>query len=244
MNIIIADDEPLARENMRLLLERFHPQHAIVAECADASEVLLALTKYNVQLLLLDIEMPGKSGIQLASEIQHLSLNIVFVTAHNEYAIKAFRVSALDYLLKPVDPLQLAEALSKCEGMTKKVQSQQLQLYQQSLHQPIERVALPTWQGLDICRLSDIVCFIAEESYTHVHLNDKTNKLISRKLGELEELLATSGFIRVHKSYMVNVSHIKKYIKGEGGQVEMSNGMLIDVARRKKDELLEKLNRL
>ncbi|MBL7778644.1 MAG: response regulator [Chitinophagales bacterium] len=245
LRAIIVDDEPLARENLRLLLESYCPQVHILAACKNATEALTEINAHHPDVIFLDIQMPGKSGIELAEEIQHQKSSIVFVTAHDEYAIRAFRLSAIDYLLKPVDPKQLIQAVHKCQNELQiKISKEQLKLYLSNYAQTDEQIALPTMSGLDICRLADVVCFAADESYCEVWMADKSKKVISRKLGELEEILPTHNFVRLHKSYIVNIKHITKYIKGEGGQVVLSNGETVDVSRRKKEELLQHLHRI
>lgn len=244
MNILIADDEPLAQQTLKFIIESYHRSYSVVAVCANADEVLHSLARKKVDIILLDIEMPGKSGIQLAAEIQDLNLHVIFITAHDEYALRAFRLSAIDYLLKPVDPQELANALEKCRSFAKGFYKQQWSLYQQSLHGVQEQIALPTRTGLEVCKLSEIVFLKGDESYTHVVFLNKSEILVSRKLGEMEEQLAIFNFLRVHKSFIINLIHVKRYIKGEGGYVEMVNGQSIDVSRRKKMELLDKLHRL
>lgn len=245
LRAIIADDEPLARENLRLLLTAYCPQVDVLAECKNAIEAATEINAHDPDIVFLDIQMPGKSGIELAEDIHHRKANVVFVTAHDEYAIRAFRLSAIDYLLKPVEPKQLIQAVHKCQNEAQRnISQEQLKLYFGNYAQTDERIALPSMSGLDICKLSDIVCFAADESYCEVWLADKSKKMISRKLGELEEMLATNHFLRIHKSYIINLKHINRYIKGEGGQVVLSNGETVDVSRRKKDELLQHLHRI
>ncbi|MFN8278633.1 MAG: LytTR family DNA-binding domain-containing protein [Chitinophagales bacterium] len=245
MNALIVDDEPLARENLRMLLAQHCSQVKVVAECRNDEETMEAMETYKVQVVFLDIEMPGKTGIQIAADLHRYQVHIVFVTAYNEYAIRAFQLSAIDYLLKPISTALLQEAVARCERYSAlNLTQQQLQLYNQSYSNKMERIALPSMSGLDICFLKDIVCFAADESYTEVMMADNTKKIISRKLGAIEETLGNTDFIRVHKSYLINIQHVKRYIKGEGGQVELSNGLYVDVARRKKDALLEKLHRI
>ncbi|MDW8272772.1 MAG: LytTR family DNA-binding domain-containing protein [Chitinophagales bacterium] len=244
MNVIIADDEPLARENLRLLIYSHLPDLSVVAECSNSQEVLLALTKNKVDLILLDIEMPGQSGIDLAFELMHLNIKIIFVTAHDEYAIRAFRVSAVDYLLKPVDSHLLCEAIEKCIHKSENISRSQLDIIQSHQKDKFEQIALPTRDGLEICKLSDILYLIGDESYTHVHTSSNRSLMISRKLGEMEEILAGQGFVRIHKTNIINLSHVKRYFKGEGGSVEMIDGKVLNVSRMKKDELLNLLNRV
>lgn len=242
---VIIDDEPLARENLRLLLGTYCPQVVVVAECKNAREAAEQISSQQPDIVFLDIQMPGKSGIELAEDIQPQKTNVVFVTAHDEYAIRAFRLSAIDYLLKPVAPQQLIQAVHKCETRASgNLSAEKLKLYQGNYTQNDERIALPSMNGLDICRMADIVCFAADESYCEVWLVDKSKKIISRKLGEIEEILPAAQFVRIHKSYIVNIKHVSRYIKGEGGQVVLSNGETVDVSRRKKDELLQHLHRI
>ena len=243
LKALIVDDEPLARENIRLLLNEFANEIEVIAECKNATEALKAVDHYRLDVVFLDIQMPGMSGIKLAEKIKEYNLQIVFVTAHDEYAVKAFRLSALDYLLKPVELSLLQEVIHKLKLKTAKQKlSEQLRLYNSSINKQIEQIALPTLHGLEICKLADIVCLNADESYTEIILADKTKKIVSRKMGELEEMLNELGFVRVHKSHIINVKHIVAYNKGEGGSVKLSNGITVDVSRRKKEELLKQLN--
>jgi two-component system LytT family response regulator len=245
MNALIVDDEPLARENLRLLLQLYCPEVNIVAEAKNYKEAMIALSHFAVELMFVDIEMPGKSGIELVEDYPTNNTQVIFVTAHNEYAIKAFRLSAIDYILKPIVPEDLKAAVAKCMAhMSNRVSKTQLELYRESKESKLERIALPTQQGLDIYELANITHFEADESYCHVHFLDGTQQLICRKLGEVEEALQQAGFLRVHKSGLIQLKHIVKYIKGEGGQVVLKNGATVDVSRRKKDELLSHLHRL
>jgi two-component system LytT family response regulator len=245
IKVMIVDDEPLARENLRLALHEFCPQVEVVAECKNGKEALAAVDKYRLDLAFLDIQMPGMSGVEVAENLKKYGVQFVFVTAYDEYAIKAFRLSALDYLLKPVMPAQVIEVIAKATapGLTGQL-AVQLELYKKALEQMPDRIAIPLQDGLEVCLLSDMVVLKADESYTEIYMTDKAKKLVSRKLGELESMLSASGFLRVHKSYLVNEKHIQQYIKGEGGQLKMSNGMTVDVSRRKKEEILNRLKRV
>jgi len=245
MNVLIVDDEPLARENLRLLLMQHCSSLNIVAEAKNYNEAMVALEHNDVDIIFVDIEMPGKSGVELVEDIANRNKKVVFVTAHNQYAIKAFRISAIDYILKPINPDELKQAVDKCSlQRSGAVSTAQLALYKESKFTKAKRIALPTHDGLDIYELDDITHFEADESYCHVFFIDGKKQLICRKLGEVEDALQDSGFLRVHKSRLIQISHILKYVRGEGGQVILTNGVIVDVSRRKKDELLSHLNRI
>ena len=245
IKVLIVDDEPRARENLRLLLNEYCKDVEVVAECRNGEEALNAMERFRLDLAFLDIQMPGMSGIELAERAKEYAIPVVFATAHDEFAVKAFRLSALDYLLKPVMPEELVAVIDKAkQSKVYKTSAPQLEIYRSISRETIDRIALPVMNGLEICMLNDIVLLKADESYTEVLTADGKTKVVSRKMGEMEELLADLGFLRIHKSYMVNQKHIRQYIKGEGGQVKMSNGMVIDVARRKKEDLLNKMNRI
>jgi two-component system LytT family response regulator len=242
---LIVDDEPFARDNLRLLLKDYCPMVSHVYEARNAEEALQLIQNHQPNITFLDIQMPGKNGIDFAAEIQSINTSIVFVTAYDQFALKAFKLSAIDYLLKPVEPKELIQAVNKCmENKKNKMFREQLQIFQSIVAKQEERIALPSANGLDFYELKNIIFFKADESYCEVWLSGNTKRIISRKLGEIESLLDEAGFVRVHKSFMININHIVRYIRGEGGQVLLTNGAVIDVSRRKKDELLQKIQRL
>lgn len=207
---------------------------------AEAAIGKLALLKPDV--VFLDVEMPGgMSGFDMLKKLPSINFEIIFTTSHEHYAIRAIRFSAIDYLLKPVNVPDLQEAISRvCE---KKSQNTDLSLWQMEVvtqaKTKIENLAIPTMEGLIFIGLQDIVYCEGDDRYTKIYLQDKKMIVSSRTLGSFEELLDSHGFFRIHKSHLINLNHMKKYLRGEGGQVIMTDGTTLDVARRKKDDLLK-----
>ena len=253
MNAIIIDDEANSRSTLHLLLQKLCPQVQILAQASNAKEGIALIESIKPDLIFLDIEMPDKNGFELLAEIQQPSFEIIFTTAYHEYAVKAFRFSAIDFLLKPIDPDELIAAIQKVELKNKPQSgSPQIEMLQQLWHQfqsnqkplPSQRLALSNQDGVHIVDIKDIVWCEALGSYTKFHLLNKTYILVSKIVKEYEEILSEFGFIRVHNTYLVNSNYIIKYIKGDGGQLIMSDGSEIEVSRRKKEEVLSVLNRI
>ncbi|HMW27403.1 MAG TPA: LytTR family DNA-binding domain-containing protein, partial [Ferruginibacter sp.] len=197
----------------------------------------------------IDIQMPGKSGIDLVRELEERHFEIIFVTAHNEYMLQALQYSAADYLLKPVDEDRLVEAVQRAK---KRLQDERKDELTEALlynigkaGQPSEmRLCLPTMKGFIILKLEDILYCEAERSYTIFHLEDGKTVTVSRPLAEYETMLIDTPFFRVHKSFLINLHHVKEYQRGEGGTVIMSNKAEIEVSRRKKDLFLARIREI
>ena len=242
---IIIDDEPAAREKLQLLIGNYcKDKIEIAAACENVKEGLAAIALHKPDLIFLDIEMPGLTGFDLLKQIPRIEFDVVFTTAHDHYAIKAIKFSALDYLLKPIDLEQLQEAVSKAiEKRSAQKDYRQYESFIENIseNKPLENLSIPTSTGLVFVKLSDIVRCEAISNYTCFKLLNKEEVIATRTLKEYEELLSDNGFIRIHHSHLINKQFLKRYIKGAGGQVEMADGSTIDVSRRKKDEVLERL---
>lgn len=244
---IIVDDEPYCCDVLSTLLERHCPNISIEAVCYSAEEAFNAITTTNVQLVFLDIEMPHMNGFKLLEKIPDINFQVIFTTSYDQYAIKAIRFSALDYLLKPVDREELQIAVRKAAERLQSPIPQQLEILLQKLRQPVNqvnRIALPTMEGLQLISLDTIISCASSSNYTIFSLKDSQKIIISRTLKEIEEMLEDYSFLRVHHSYLVNLNEIRKYIKGEGGSLIMSDGSSIDVSRSKKEMLLKRLQPL
>jgi len=241
---IIVDDEPYCCEVLSTLLERHVPEVTVEAVCHSAAEAITAIAAHPVQLVFLDIEMPHMNGFQLLERLPSIDFDLIFTTSYDQYALKAIKFSALDYLLKPIDRGELQVAVRKALNRLQRPLPQQLQILLQKLHQPsqqVNQVALPTMEGLQLVPLDSIISCASSSNYTIISLKDKLKITVSRTLKEIEEMLEDFMFMRVHHSYLVNLNEIRKYIKGEGGNLIMSDGSSVDVSRSKKDQLLKKL---
>jgi two-component system LytT family response regulator len=241
---IIVDDEPYCCDVLNTLLERYCPEVVVEAVCYSAEEAIAALARHPVQLVFLDIEMPHMNGFQLLEKLPIIDFELIFTTSYDQYAIKAIRFSALDYLLKPVDREELQMAVRKAVQRLRHPLPQQLEILLQKFLQPavqVKRIALPTMEGLQLISLDSIISCASSSNYTIFWLKENQKLIVSRTLKEVEEMLEEHTFLRVHHSYLVNLHEIRKYIKGEGGCLIMSDGSSIDVSRSKKELLLKKL---
>jgi two-component system, LytTR family, response regulator len=246
MTCIITDDEQNSRETLRYLLAALSPETIILAEAKNTEQTKNYIEKLKPDLLFLDINMPGQSGIEFLEENGTMGCQVIFTTAYNEHAVKAFRLNALDFLLKPIDPDELEAALQKAKNQPVALESSQITAAQNYIKQPdqatIKRLALATQEGTHFVDLEQILYLESMGSYTKFVLENQKDIVVSKVLKEYEDLLNPAlGYIRVHQSNIVNMRHIRKYVKGDGGQLWMSNGSEIEVSRRKKDELLEAL---
>ncbi len=245
INAIIVDDESKSRATLNSLLEKHCKQIKVLSLADSVDNALLAIEKYEPDLVFLDIEMPFGNGFTLLEKIKNPPFEIIFVTAYDHYAIKAIKFSALDYLLKPIDVDDLISAINKIENKQKSAsksnESIELLISNLKLKGKSAKIAIPTFEGLQMLKAEDIIKCTAQESYTQITLVDGSKHLVSRILKEYEDLLSDYNFFRVHHSCLINLSHVVKYIKGDGGYVVMSDGESVEVSRRKKNELLATL---
>jgi len=241
---IIVDDEPYCCESLATLLERYCPDVKILDICYSAADALKSITEQKPKILFLDIEMPHMNGFELLQKIPELSFELIFTTSYDQYAIKAIRFSALDYLLKPVDRDELQKAVSKVVQRMKYPLPQQIEILLQKLNHPtiaINKIAIPTMEGLQLLFVENIISCTSDSNYTILHLKNKQKITASRTLKEIEEMLEDYSFLRVHHSFLVNLNEIDKYIKGDGGYLIMCDGSNIDVSRSRKEILIKKL---
>jgi two-component system, LytTR family, response regulator len=236
---ILVDDEPRGLTSLEKLLQFNCPEVQIVAKCSNADSALQEIRKTIPDLIFMDIAMPGKNGFEILKELDNYNAEVIFVTAHNQFMIEAFRFSAIDYLLKPVDDELLVAAVQRTAKRVSNKTKSNLQLLQQnlikkSLQQNL-KLCIHSLKGFQVVELDEILYAEAAGNYTYFHLLNNQNICTSKPIHEFEELLKDSGFVRVHKSFLVNLLHVKQYIKGEGGSIFLSDGTEIEVSRRKKE---------
>ncbi|CAN5670588.1 LytTR family DNA-binding domain-containing protein [soil metagenome] len=248
MKALIIDDEP---DNVRLLalqLARHCPQVDIIGQFTDSIEGLKAIQQLHPALVFLDIEMPMMNGFQLLEKVGEIMFHIVFVTAYDQYAVRAFRFSALDYLLKPIDTVDLIATVRRAENTTR-INPQQLELMRQYYptapgggltRSSPSRIALPHASGMVFVDTKQIIYCEADSNYTRFYLENGEQYMVSKTLGDVQDVLETRDFVRVHRQYMVNLDHIQKLVKGEGTYLLLTNGASIPVARQQKDRLMER----
>lgn len=246
MKAILVDDEPDGIRTLRKMLERHCPEVNIMATCSNAAMAKQQIKELKPDVLFLDIQMPGKSGLDLLTEIYEKDFEVIFVTAHNEYLLQALQYSAADYLLKPVDEDRLIDAVQRVEkklAAGKKEERTKALLHNlaESGNPAAMRLCLPTLKGFIVLKLEEIIYCEAERSYTIFHLDGKKTVTVSKPLLEYDSLLKDTTFLRIHKSFLINLYHVKEYHRGEGGMVIMSDNAEIEISRRKKDQFLLKI---
>jgi len=245
---IIIEDEENSRLILSDTLHEHFPNIQVIATCKSNSEAKSAIEELKPDLVLSDIELKHESVFTMLQQLSNIDFEIIFITGYDRYAIQAIKFSALDYLLKPFSKNELAEAIQHYEQKQHKKQSTQqfdaLFHNLKNFQKDLKKIALPTANGLTVFTLNEIVYCQAEINYTHFFLVTKNKILGTKTLKEYEELLNEYDFIRVHKSNLINLHHVKNYSRGEGGTVTMSNGDVVEVSRRKKEEFLSRLSAL
>lgn len=242
---VIIDDEPYACQALATLLKKHCPDVEVLALVNNAKEAVKLVRELQPQLAFLDIEMPYLNGFEVLEMLAPIGFECIFTTSYDQYAIKAIRFSALDYLLKPVDVEELKAAVNRVSSKATPSLPEQMELLLQRYHQPtqpnVNRIALPTLDGLQIIPVDTILYCNASSNYTVFTLKDQQKLVISRTLKEIDEMLEEYRFLRVHHSCLVNLDEVKKYSRGEGGTLHMSDGAEVDVSRSRKEALLRRL---
>lgn len=241
---IIIDDESHCRKTLMMMLRDYCPEVNVVEQTGEPETAIASIKELTPDLIFLDVEMPNMNGFELLEKIPKINFEIIFTTSYDQYAIKAIRFSALDYLLKPVERGELQRAVQKVSQRRQAQYHQQLETLLNKLNRPVspfQKIALPTMEGLQMVPINSIVRCESESNYTVFFLKDKQKMTVSRPLKEIEELLEEYSFLRVHNCHLVSLNEIEKYVKGEGGYLVMTDGSNIDVSRTKKDALLQKL---
>lgn len=236
---VIIDDEAKARRIMETLIADHCPQLTVVATAEDVLTGVKAIQKHKPNIVFLDIEMPGYTGFQLLDFFDELDFEVIFATAYSEYALQAFQVSAVDYLLKPIQIEQLQIAVDKAIKLSSNSQMKErvTTLKENMEDHSLKKIALPMAHGLTFVLIKDILYLEADGSYTHIYLCNGEKLLISKKIKEFEGILhAENNFFRTHRSYIINLQRIKQYIKQDGGHVVMENDGIVHIARERKDD--------
>lgn len=230
----------MARENCQMVLSRSSIDNLVVREADSVPAALKEIDEFNPDLLLLDIQLHDKSGFDILQTIAPRYIPTIFITAYNDFALKAFQVSALDYLLKPFDPSDLSAALLKAHTRIQNNKIlEQLDVFRQQF-KPAEpkRIVLNTADLLHIVDLNDITYCLADGAYTHFHFTDRKPILVSKTLAHFENIIDSNQFIRTHQSYLVNMRHVTQFDKRNGGSLVLANEIEIPVSTRKKEEVL------
>ena len=246
LRTILVDDEPRGLNSMEKLLQLNCPDVDIISACSNVDSAIERIKELRPDLLFLDIAMPVKNGFDLLNELMETPFEVIFVTAHNNFMIEAFHFSAIDYLLKPVDDELLIDAVKRAKKrILEKSGSKNVEAFLYNIQQRQSpqnmKLCIPSLKGFQVIELDTILYAESSGNYTNFHLSNKQSICSSRPLHDYEELLSDAGFIRIHKSSLVNLLHVKEYLRGEGGSVILSNGTELEVARRKKDIFMSKM---
>ncbi|MFA6082870.1 LytR/AlgR family response regulator transcription factor [Mucilaginibacter sp.] len=240
---ILVDDEAHCLDTLGILLKEYCPEVQILQACSSAKTGMDAILNLSPDIVFLDIQMPGISGFQLLEQLGHVSFAVIFTTSFDQYAIKAIRLSALDYLLKPIDPKELIAAINKLKRKKELPEAEQFEMLFDRLKPRLntfKKIAIPTLEGFELIPADQIILCEADDNYTHILLKDKRKILASRTLKAVEEQLQDfSYFVRVHHSFIVSINEVNRYVRGEGGYLIMSDGSTVNVSRSRKDALLK-----
>jgi two-component system, LytTR family, response regulator len=244
---VLIDDEKNALEMMEWLLKTYCPEVEIAAMCNSSEQGINAINKHRPDIVFLDIEMPNMNGFDMLEKFDKLFFDVVFCTAYDQFAIKAFKYSALNYLLKPVDPDDLKATIKRIEERKSAPSREQFDLLLQTMKQSnkttAQRIALTTGDGLIFVPTADIIYCEAESNYTNVVLNSGKKILVSKVLKDIDEVLSGPDFYRVHSSFLININHIKKLVRGDGGYIIMDNDATVSISRSKRQEFMEKFEK-
>jgi two-component system LytT family response regulator len=242
MKILIIDDEDLARESLKAILQEIAEDVEVVAEASNVSEGVKTIRKFQPDIVFSDIEMPVLNGLQLLDFFnpEEVNFELVFVTSYSEYAVRAFQLSAIDYLLKPVDKELLTKALNKVRAKQNYQQQERFGLLKKNIETITPtKIALTVLNEVSFIDLSEIIYLKADNVYTEFYLANKDTRIISRPIKEYEKMLVGKDFFRTHRSYLINLNQVKTYSKTEGGFIVMSNGHIVNLARERKEEFLK-----
>ena len=245
INVIIIDDEKKAREALKTTLNVYCPDVNILDSGSSVDDAIRLINLHAPDLVFLDIEMPNGNGFTLFDKIKNPQFDTIFTTAYEEYAIKAFRVSAIDYLLKPIDFRQLQQAIHKHQARKKiELKQQRLEMLLDNLtnrSDEFNKIAIPNADGYTMVKVSDIMYCSADGSYTEIYLLNGKKIVASKLLKDIEELLPNKTFYKIHRSHIVNLNLIKNYSKIDGSQVVLQNNIRLDVSDRSRKEFLDLL---
>lgn len=243
LKAIIVDDELKARNVLQMLLHENCPNVQVLQQCSNVPDAVVAINQHAPDVVFLDVDMPGYSGLQILDFFKEVNFKIIFVSAFSEYALQAFRVSAVDFLLKPIDIDYLIEAVDKVgQAKASEAYNRQLDLIRDSYHRrPLSHIAVSTAEAIEFIKIEDIVLLRADRAYTNIVLNNGSTVIASKYMKEYEDMLAgNTDFFRSHRSYIVNLKMVARYNKGDGGSIEMLNGAEVPISKDLKDEFVSK----
>jgi two-component system LytT family response regulator len=242
---VIVDDEQNARETLRNIIGKYFDDITILGEADDVQAGVEMIEKQQPQVVFLDIQMPSGNGFDLLMQLSEINFHVIFTTAFDNYAIRAFKFSAFDYLLKPIKIKDMRETIDRLKLEMDNAKSPHSRLKvlidnYSNTDGKIKKLVIPSMEGFEVVKLEDIIRCEGERNYTRVIISESNNILVSRTLKEYEELLSDHGFFRIHQSSLINLHHVKKYLKGGGGRVEMTDGVELTVSRYRKEAFVKR----
>lgn len=247
IRVVVIDDEDHIRDSLEKLLARYCPQVAVVGTGSSVDSGIRVIRELQPDLVLLDIQMNDGTGFELLQSFSTIEFKVIFITAYDQYAVQAFRFCAVDYLLKPVNPEQLVTAVDRAGLLI----SDHLNLQMNALYENLKSVArqdkkiiLKTASQIHLLDLKHIISCESDSCYTTVHTSEGEHIMVAKTLKEYDEMLSACGFYRVHKSHLINLAHIKRFDKQDGGTIVLTNDLKIPVASRKREEVLELIERM
>lgn len=248
IKVVLIDDELHCTESLEIILNSLKKPMKIIGKFNNAIDALAFIKTADFDILFLDIEMPNLNGFELLNQLNDFKFDVVFTTAYDQYAIKAFKFSALNYLLKPIDDQELLASINKWESKSQKnLPADQFNFFLDILENSQKRrskIALPTTYGLEFIEIGEIIRCQSESNYTHFFLKNEETFLICRTLKEVESLLSANGFIRIHQSHLINPLYLKKFLRNDGGYVVMEDGEKISVSKNNKDKIIDIFNQI
>jgi|SRR5690348_4069673 len=239
---ILIDDELNSLQNLQQKLEVFCPDIHVVAVTQTPEEGIVLIRQHQPDVVFLDIEMPRMSGFRMLEELGEYDFDIIFTTAYNHYSIDAIRISAFDYLIKPIGIEDLQNAVERLTKSINKHTREKLDILKRTLSDSKnqeDKIAISTSEGIEFIPIKSIIHIESRSNYSKIFLTDNKSLIVTKILKDFEEMLAPYNFYRVHNSHLINMNYIQKYIRSQGGQVQLLDGTLIDISRRKKDEFLK-----
>ena len=246
MHVVIVDDEAAVRKTIARFLEKDFPEITVAATAGSVEEARRAVEKHRPGLLFLDVELPDGTGFDLLKQMPGDDLRVIFITGHQEYALAAIKVSAVDYILKPVDPDEFRQAVEKAlrviDGRTEKLKLETLAENLNS-RKELKRIILPTADDLHVVEVKNIIRAEADSNYTTFRLSSGKRIMVSKTIKEYDELLSGSGMVRVHQSHLVNLAYVDKFVKRDGGYLVLKDGTSVPVSQSLRKKVLEEIKR-
>ena len=238
---VLIDDEKNSLIILSKLLEKNCPEVEIIGTAQSVAEGVEVINNLKPELLFLDINMPDGDGFEVLEQIEDTALEVIFTTAYNKYAIRAFEFAALHYLLKPIEKRELKEAVGRYKEIQEEDLTEKIKVLNNNLNKKADRLVLPTQSGLNIIELKNVIRCESSNNYTTFFMNNNKKIVVSKSIKTYEELLAGNNFCRIHNQHLINLNYLKKYVRGRGGYVIMTNDSHVDVSEGKKKQFLKEL---